>query len=363
MIQNSDIKFDCKFFKGDIPCLPNKLRGKICECDEYISINKRILIIKLGAAGDVIRSTPLIVKFRELYPDCYITWLTQSPELLPIESIDEILNDNYISREIIKGQKYVIAINLDKDKDACILLHQIKSTDKFGFTWNESENHIEGLTTEAWNKIITGLFDKYSKENKKSYPEEIFDICGLKFNNEPYLINVNDKLVQKWSNLKEKAKGKKIIGLNTGCGSRWQTRLWPEEYWTELIKKLQQADLFPVILGGPYEHNQNQKYADSTGAYYPGTFSLPEFIAITANTDIVVTVVSMMMHIAIALKKNLVLFNNIFNKNEFELYGRGVILEPTTGCDDFYGNKCTRERHCMKDISVDSVFSSIKSFI
>ena len=50
------------------------------------------------------------------------------------------------------------------------------------------------------------------------------------------------------------------------------------------------------------------------GLYYPGTYSLEEFIAITANCDLIVTAVSMMMHIAIGLKRPLVLFNNIFNK-------------------------------------------------
>ena len=69
----------------------------------------------------------------------------------------------------------------------------------------------------------------------------------------------------------------------------------------------------------------------------------------------------MMMHIAIGLKKPLVLFNNIFNKHEFYLYNNGVIIEPPTGCDCYYGNSCTRgEKHCMKDIPVDTVFDSIK---
>ena len=40
---------------------------------------------------------------------------------------------------------------------------------------------------------------------------------------------------------------------------------------------------------------------------YLGNFSLDEFIAITNNTQIIVTPVSMMMHIALALKKQIML--------------------------------------------------------
>src|ERR1051326_3758961 len=87
----TEVKFDCRHFRGEIPCLPNKLRGKVCECDEYDPIKTKILIIKLGALGDVIRSTPLVTRFKKIYPNLHITWVTLSPEILPKDQIDKIL--------------------------------------------------------------------------------------------------------------------------------------------------------------------------------------------------------------------------------------------------------------------------------
>jgi hypothetical protein len=55
----------------------------------------------------------------------------------------------------------------------------------------------------------------------------------------------------------------------------------------------------------------------------------------------------------------MILFVNIFNKHEFELYNRGEIIEPSTGCDCYYGITCSRENHCMNDISVETVYDSI----
>ena len=239
-------------------------------------------------------------------------------------------------------------------------MKNVKAKRKFGFTWED--NHVAPVNSLAEHKLITGIFDNISKQNTKNYMEEIFEICDMKFNGEPYLLNFDEKLAEKFNFIKEKSAGKKIIGLNTGCGKRWQTRLWPEEYWIELIKKLQTQNYFPLLLGGPDEDEMNKKYSKSTGAFYPGTFSLQEFIALSSVCDVILTAVSMMMHIAIALKKPLVLFNNIFNKHEFYLYNNGVIIEPPTGCDDYYGNKCTRERHCMCDVPVETVFSSVQQF-
>ncbi|HEX2935885.1 MAG TPA: glycosyltransferase family 9 protein [Bacteroidales bacterium] len=356
------LKFDCRYFKGHIPCKPNKLYNKECSsCDMYEPISKRILIIKLGAIGDVIRTTPLIVKYRALYPGCHITWVTQSPDILPASQVDVIYKFDFTAVYTIQNTRFDIAINLDKEPEACSLLKDVTATEKYGFIWNN--HHIDIATPAAEHKLITGLFDHISKTNTKHYLDEIFEICHLQFNDEPFLLDVNPEYAAKWDSLKQKEGGKPIIGLNTGCGKRWTTRLWPNEYWIQLIKELQKNGYFPMLLGGEAEDENNRYLSAETGAYYPGHFSLKEFIALTSKCDLVVTQVSMMMHIVTALKVPLVLMNNIFNKHEFYLYGNGAIVEPSTGCDCYYGNTCKRERSCMHDISVASIFGNITNLI
>ncbi len=356
------LKFDCLYFKGHIPCIPNKLRNKVCgSCDEYRPISKRILIIKLGAIGDVIRTTPLVVKYKELYPDCHLTWVTHSPEILPSDQINTIFKFDFPSVYAIQNMRFDIAINLDKETEACSLLKDVKANVKYGFIWNN--HHIDVATPNAEHKLITGLFDNISKENKKNYLEEIFEICHLSFHDEPYLLNIDTSLSKKWQALKVQSACQPVIGLNTGCGKRWTTRLWPNEYWLQLINELKTQGFYPVLLGGEAEDENNKLLAKNSGAYYPGHYSLKEFIAITSNCDLVVTQVSMMMHIVTALRIPLVLMNNIFNRNEFYLYHNGVIVEPTTGCDCYYGSTCIRERNCMQDISVEMILNEIKNLV
>lgn len=132
------VKFNCLHFKGHIPCSPNKLRNKVCaSCDEYKPISKRILIIKLGAIGDVIRTTPLVVKYRQLYPDCHITWLTHTPDILPAKQINTILKFDFASVYAVQNQIFDIAINLDKEPEACALLKDVKATEKYGYIWKK----------------------------------------------------------------------------------------------------------------------------------------------------------------------------------------------------------------------------------
>ncbi len=360
------IHFDCRHFRGHIPCAPNKAHGHECgDCPAYEVPAKRILIIKLGALGDVIRTTPLLVRYRKLWPSARITWITQSPDVVPRAKAgkaigaDEVLAYDLVGLERVRNGEYDIAINLDKEVEACALLRDVKSVEKYGFTL--TDGHIDAATPAAVHKLVTGLFDGRSKANTKNYLEEIFEVCHLEFEEEEYQLDVDPLLSAKWGSLRAQAQGKPIVGLNTGCGDRWTTRLWPEDSWTTLINELLAEGFYPVVLGGKQEDDLNKRYAATTGCYYPGHYSLREFFAITANTDIVVTQVSMMMHIAIALRKRLVLFNNIFNAHEFHLYGRGAIVQPMSGCDCYYGNTCSRVRSCMLDIEVGTVMENIRA--
>lgn len=396
-MKKEDVKYDCSFFRGHIPCAPNKDYDAQCDsctfyeknslqikhlnssssllkeiyeiCDfrdskksfEPINLSKnftKILIIKLGAIGDVIRTTPLLEKFKSEYGLCHFSWITHSPEVVPVNEVDVVYKWDNSSVAKVASSNYDIAINLDKDREACMLLSLIKAQKKFGFLWKDG--HINVATNNAEHKLITGFFDHISKQNTKNYLEEIFEICHFDFCGEEYRININKNLSNFWSKkIGKLSNNKVVIGLNTGCGSRWKTRLWPKKYWISLINILQKKNYFCLLMGGTDEDEMNRYYRDKTGATYLGTFGLEEFISISNNTDIIVTPVSMMMHIALALKKQLMLFHNIFNIHEFELYNRGVIIEPHSGCDCYFGNVCKREKSCMNDISVQDVLSNI----
>ena len=58
LIEN--LRTDCMYYLGDRPCRPHVEEGHRCTCIYFQPTNRRGVIIKLGAAGDVLRSTPLL---------------------------------------------------------------------------------------------------------------------------------------------------------------------------------------------------------------------------------------------------------------------------------------------------------------
>ncbi len=356
MISFDNIKYDCTHFKGDIPCKPHKLYSVKCvdaegsNCSYYAKSEHKILIIKLGAIGDVIRTTPLIKPIRDKYPNSKIYWLTYTPDVIPSE-IDYVLKYNFESVTLIQNIEFDFSVNLDKDREACALFNTVKSKVKKGFILKN------GLTApadkDAKAKFLTGVFDDLNKLNTKHYLEEIFEICGFNYNGEKYILNSFDDFGKDW----EIDSNKKIIGFNTGCGGRWSSRLWKTENWIELAKMLINNNFEVILLGGEQEDLKNKEIAKLSGAKYFGYYQLPTFINLLNRCNLIVTAVTMAMHITLALNKKIILFNNIFNKNEFHLFGLGEIVEPTKECKCFYSGKCKNaEYFCMDTITPNTVF-------
>ncbi len=350
------IHSDCLFYKGDIPCRPHKEFGYHCEaCPSYKKISEKILIIKLGAIGDVIRTTPLLRRIREEFPNAQITWLTHSPEILSKDWVDRILNVSTENIELLKNIDFDWLINLDKDGIAISFANSIKAKKKNGFTIDEF-GHAKPIATKAEeHKWLTGLFDDLNKKNIKHYVQEIFDICGYAFNNEEYILKLEPS-GKNWNI----DKTKKVIGLNTGCGGRWTSRLWPKEYWINLAKNLLSNGFEVILLGGEQENDKNIFIQRESGAKYFGFFPLKIFMDLLNQCDTIVTAVTMAMHLAVGLKKNLILFNNIFNKNEFYLYERGEILEPDFECNCYFTPVCPND--CMQYLLPEKVFETVTKY-
>ena len=339
---------DCRQFRGDRPCIPHKREGVHCDgCPYYDPITRRILIIKLGAVGDVIRTTPLLRALKKT--GAYITWLTDTPDVVPSGWVDRVLKLNPATLAFLLAARFDAVYNLDKDIEAISLCRLVKAEEKYGFTMEGSV--CVPVDARAKAKWMTGLFDDLNRQNTLSYPEEIFGLCGLKFKGEKYVIELDDSPP---FSLKLP---RPLIGLNTGAGARWPSRLWAFDHWVNLIELLRAKNLGVLLLGGPDEDQKNRALAAATGATYLGTFPLKRFFQLVNAVEVLVTGVTMALHIGIGLEKRIVLMNAIFNRHEFELYGLGQIVEPEVDCLGCFMPVC--EKDCMNKVTPQMLFEAV----
>ena len=89
-----EIAWDCRYFLGDRPCIWHKRNGVLCTCDRYERIEERVLIVKLDAMGDVLRTTALLPPIAEVHPRAAVTWITRR------ESVPLLKGNPYIAEVI-----------------------------------------------------------------------------------------------------------------------------------------------------------------------------------------------------------------------------------------------------------------------
>lgn len=271
--------------------------------------------------------------------------------------VDNVLDFSLPNIVWLERQYFDWIINLDKDREAIALTERLSASRKSGFKMNRYGKCIPMGTPAETCKWLTGIWDDVNRANTLNYMEEIFSICGYDFAGEEYILPFKSQPVR------NQAKPETVVGLNTGCGARWPTRLWPEERWSELASLLIAKGYGTILLGGPQEDEKNIKIARLTGAKYHGVKPLGDFFILLDACDVVVTQVTMATHVAIALKKYVILLNNIFNRNEFFLYGNGCIIEPDLDClgcfKQRFDSRCP-VGNCMELIGVQSVMSGIE---
>ena len=357
-----EYKIDCKHFNGYKPCEYQK-KDKWLKCNDlckyYSKSIGKILVIKRWAIGEVLRCTALLRKFKQQYPNYEIWRITDYPDLLNKNYVDKIIKFNQENLFSLLDVDFDIVFSLDKEIVCCSLANKLNAKKKKWFYTKDFKIlPIDKDAQYLWRRWID---DEFMKNDKRHYLDEIFEVCWFKFNNEKYVLP--EYIIP--NEVKNKInKNKTVIWLNTWTSWTWKTRLWPDEYWIELSKKLIKNWYEVVLLWWPQEDEKNKKIAAQCWAKYFWVYPFKEFIWIVSLTDIVVTQVTFAMHVAIWLEKKVVLMNNIFNKNEYYFYWiPHKIIEPPVSCKMCYKSKFDENcevKNCMKLIKPNDILSAIK---
>ncbi|MFH2012924.1 MAG: glycosyltransferase family 9 protein [Pseudomonadota bacterium] len=360
------LKLDCKYFVGEKPC-----RHKVLckDCDKYTPMGKRILIIKLAAIGDVLRTTAILRGFKRKYPQSHITWLTSdnANEILKNnQMIDRLLVFNIESVLQLEVEEFDLLLCLDKEPRATALAMKVNAKERLGFGMSP-EGNLLPLNEESVYLYTLGLSDPLKfKINKKTYPELIFEAAKLEYQHEEYILNLPGSdldFAKSFLSRHEISEDALIIGINTGAGDIFANKAWTIDGFVELIKTISSnINCKILLLGGPNEVRRNEEILSKMGGLVYDTGcdnSLHQFSSLINLCDLVVSGDTIAMHIAIALKKLLVTIFGPTCAQEIELYGRGRKIVTKLECSPCYKRKCNEEVNCMDTISVERVYQAV----
>jgi heptosyltransferase-2 len=363
-----EIAFDCRYFLGDRPCVWHKQSGVLCTCDRYEKIEERLLIIKLDAMGDVLRSTALLPPLAEVHPHASITWITRK------ESVPLLQRNPFVTEVLELGPEALVhlqtrafdrVINLDASKTSAALAAAARSARKDGFVLDE-RGYVQPTNPAARRWLEAGVFDDIKRQGTSTYQDRMAEILDLAGREHRYVFELSaDEVARGRAHLESIGLDFKrpVIGLNTGAGGRWPLKQWREDGYVDLVSRIARRENVQfVLLGGPSEQDRNDrlKRASSIPLLDPGCDNtVRHFAALLNQCDVAVTGDTLAMHLALALKKRTVVLFGPTSSAEIELYGLGEKVVPDMSCLSCYKNSCDFVPNCMDLISTDMVESAV----
>jgi heptosyltransferase-2 len=359
-----EVAWDCKFFLGDRPCVWHKQSGVLCTCDHYQQVEEQLLIVKLDAMGDVLRSTALLPPIVEAHPRAAITWITRK------ESVPLLQRNPYIAEVLELGPEALAhlqtrvfdrVINLDASKTSAALAAAARSPRKDGFVLDE-RGRVQPTNEAARSWLEAGIFDDIKRQGSVTYQDRMAAILGLAGRKHHYVFELAAEERNR-ARVHLESIGldfqRPVIGLNTGAGGRWPLKQWREDGYLELVSRLDRRDDVQfLLLGGPAEQERNDrlKGASRVPLLDPGCDNTARhFAALLSHSDVVVTGDTLAMHLSLALGKRTVVLFGPTSAAEIELYGLGEKVVPDMTCLSCYKTSCDFAPNCMDLISTDMV--------
>jgi heptosyltransferase II len=149
-----------------------------------------ILIIKLGASGDVIRTTPLL---RVLSGE--IHWLTDDRNAVLLSGLEQIARTvPWSERSVLDGGHYDLVVSLEDSSAAAQVLSSVRYDDLFGAYLDDQGSLTYTESSRDWFDL--SLISRFGKEkadqlklqNRRTYQEMLFAGLGYTFKGETYVL-------------------------------------------------------------------------------------------------------------------------------------------------------------------------------
>jgi len=285
-----------------------------------------VLIVKLGATGDVVRTTPLLGRLNG-----QITWLTAAKNSVLLGNLAANLRCfSWEDRQLIPDIKYDLVINLEDTLEVGAYLKTVQATQLFGAYVNSQSRLVYTGDSRGWFDL--SLVSSYGKQkadklkfqNRQTYQELIFEGLGFRFGGDPYLLP---------EAIETGLSGD--VAIASDAGDVWPMKRWA--YYDELKERLEDEGLAVNVLA---------KRA-----------SLLEHLADVRNHRCLVGGDSLPMHFALGAGTRCV---TLFNcTSPWEIYDYGIQQKIVSPLLEEFFYKRDYDRRATTAINVEEVMSAV----
>lgn len=320
-----------------------------------------ILIVRLGALGDVVHAVPAAAALRRAFPAARIDWLVEAKHRAIVDLVTTI--DHVVVVEaatvagwtgavrVLRQTAYDIAIDLQGLLKSAVLARGSGAARVVGFSiW-----HLREKTARPFYS------DAHGPEGEHVITKNLRLLRALGVHDEEISFPLADVPSAALDVVRSQVAGRFAL---INAGGAWPNKRWPARRFGELASFLREAcGLSPVVLWGPGEEPlANEIISEASGSAIPAPrTTIADIVALSRAASLVVSGDTGPLHIAAAVRTPTV---GIFGPTDPARNGPfapgDAVVSRYDACACHYERRCHEARWCLDDVTTAEVCAAVQ---
>lgn len=319
---------------------------------------RNILIIKLGALGDVVLSVPQLLRLVKTHTGDRITLLTAPAYVevvadLPLQVVAFQRKGFVEMLRVVRwllGQQFDVVYDLQGSLRSRVMTLLTQAEKRVGRTPGIAYTHTPLSTTDGVH-----AFDRFN---------DILVAGGVKVAAPALQLPVSALAASRlaaWMQ-QQGLDGRPLVPVHAGSSRHWPAKRWGEAHYQALATILEARGFVVIWIGGEDERALNSRLARHAGVDATGAFSFAELLALAAHAAFAVTNDSGPMHVLSAAGLPVYVFFGPTDWQRSHALGQAarVLVNPVP-CSPCQLPVCPphRQHACLRGITPEAVLARL----
>ena len=321
-----------------------------------------ILLVRLGALGDVVHTVPAAAAVRTAFPDARIEWLVDARHRAIVDLVTAVDRAIPLQRSTLSGWSdviralrqtpYDVAIDLQGLLKSAVLARASGARRVVGFSiW-----HLREKTARPFYS------DAHDAEGGHVITKNLRLLAAIGVHDETIRFPLADPPSPALDHLRHRIGPRPFALINAGAA--WPNKRWPPERFGQIAAFLREAcGLEPVVLWGPGEEilaSRVTAASSGTAIEAPRT-TVTDLVALARAASLVISGDTGPLHIATAVGTPTV---SLFGPTDPERNGpfdpADAVISRYDTCGCHYDRRCHQARWCLDGVEIAEVCAAVQ---
>jgi lipopolysaccharide heptosyltransferase I len=323
----------------------------------------KVLIVRLGAIGDIVHTVPVAAALRRAHPEATIDWLVErrhegvvalfqvTDRVIPIEPAGSWLETVKTVR-MLRAAHYDVVLDVQGLLKSAVLARLAGGVRTIGF----ARSWLREPAAERFYTEVVEATGAVHVIERNLWLLRALGLEGAHIETPllPLTAPVADDVVA--------AEGSRYGIVNPGAG--WPNKQWPPERWGQVVAEIQKRHGFPwIVVWGPGEESLAravEEASDGVAMLAPPT-TLDDLVALIERATIMLAGDTGPLHLASAARTPVV---GVYGPTDPARNGpwsrEDVCVSRFAACECHHKRRCSAASWCLESVSVEEMVDAVE---